>query len=114
MLQFKSSNLEQVIAVGSAIAEDRADLSAASYSAAKHALYGLWKSVNKELDAELDFRLFSPGYMKTPMLPATSLANLTEKCTEPAAVAQLFVRWMIDPSAQKHYIIGPSQSLGEE
>jgi short-subunit dehydrogenase len=58
----------QIILVGSSVAESQADPKAASYSAAKHALRGLYQSIRVE-SPESDIRLFSPGYMDTPLLP---------------------------------------------
>jgi short-subunit dehydrogenase len=60
--------IKQMVVVGSAIAEERADPFAGSYASAKHALLGLYRSVSAE-EPELDFRLYSPGYMNTDLLP---------------------------------------------
>ncbi|MBC7741050.1 MAG: SDR family NAD(P)-dependent oxidoreductase [Bdellovibrionaceae bacterium] len=65
-------DLQQIIFVGSAIAEDRADPLAASYAAAKHALKGLITSVQQESSKKPKVRLFSPGYMQTELLPVCS------------------------------------------
>lgn len=68
----KQSGLRQMTFVGSAIAEDKVDPGAGSYSAAKHALKGLVTTVQEEnrlKKSQLDLRLFSPGYMDTSLLP---------------------------------------------
>ena len=59
----------QVVLIGSSIAEQAGDKSAASYASAKHALKGLYSSVRLDYP-DWDLRLFSPGYMDTSMLPA--------------------------------------------
>lgn len=59
---------EQVILIGSAVAESAGDPLAASYASAKHALKGLYSSLHSE-DPDWDLRLFSPGYMDTELLP---------------------------------------------
>ncbi len=73
--------VNQVVVIGSAIAEEHADPMAASYAAAKHALRGLLSSIQSERGThdesfnnmnkgtELDLRLYSPGYIDTDMLP---------------------------------------------
>ena len=59
---------EQVILIGSAVAENGPDPRAASYAAAKHALRGLYTTLRAEVP-NWDLRLFSPGYMDTDLLP---------------------------------------------
>lgn len=66
------SQLQQIIFVGSAIAEDKPDPMAASYAAAKHALKGLVGSIQREGDLHPKLTLFSPGYMQTELLPQSS------------------------------------------
>ena len=65
-------NLQQVTFVGSAVAESEPDPLAASYAAAKHALKGLITTIQKENRLRPKILLFSPGYMQTDLLPATS------------------------------------------
>lgn len=66
----------QFVFIGSAIAESKPDPQAASYCASKHALKGLIESVHAELhekkQSHIKLVLFSPGYMKTDLLPAHS------------------------------------------
>ncbi|MGE3683995.1 MAG: SDR family NAD(P)-dependent oxidoreductase [Bdellovibrionales bacterium] len=63
-----AKRLEQLILVGSSVAESEPDPGAASYCAAKHALRGLFTSIHRECP-QWDLRLFSPGYMDTELLP---------------------------------------------
>ena len=65
-------SLVQVICVGSAIAEAKADPYAASYAAAKHALKGLISTLQQEGSGKPELHLFSPGYMQTELLPQSS------------------------------------------
>lgn len=65
------TDLRQFVAIGSAIAGQKADPMASSYAAAKHALRGLVTSVQGE-NPWLDVRLFEPGYMDTAMLPVNA------------------------------------------
>ena len=65
-------NLQQIICVGSAIAESTPDPFAASYAAAKHALKGLISTLQQEAASKPELLLFSPGYMQTEMLPQSS------------------------------------------
>ncbi len=58
----------QVILIGSSVAESGGDKGAASYAAAKHALKGLHASLRLDYP-DWDLRLYSPGYMDTPLLP---------------------------------------------
>lgn len=60
----RSAYCEQIILVGSAIAESSADPNAASYCAAKHGLKGFVSTLAEEV-SDKDIRLFSPGYMAT-------------------------------------------------
>lgn len=66
------SDLQQIICVGSAIAENDPDPYAASYAAAKHALKGLISTLQQEGAAKPELVLFSPGYMQTELLPQSS------------------------------------------
>jgi short-subunit dehydrogenase len=86
----------QVCFVGSAIAENKADVNAASYSAAKHALRGLLKSVQGEQNS-LDVRLFSPGYMDTDLLPQNAWPRqVGAKIHPPKTVAIEMYKWLQD------------------
>lgn len=94
----------QLILVGSAVAETEADPMAASYSAAKHALKGLWATLAKEEPAA-DIRLFSPGYTNTEMLPANAAVRQLG-VYEPARLARELWAWTLtaaDKSGHKLY-----------
>lgn len=65
-------NLQQVVFVGSAIAESKPDPQAASYCAGKHALKGLITTVHAEQKSLVKVKMFSPGYMETDLLPLHS------------------------------------------
>lgn len=94
----------QLILVGSAVAEAEADPMAASYSAAKHALKGLWAALVKE-EPEADIRLFSPGYMNTEMLPANAAVRQLG-VYEPTRLARELWTWSMtaaDKSGHKLY-----------
>ncbi|MCE3010926.1 MAG: SDR family oxidoreductase [Proteobacteria bacterium] len=85
--------LEQVIFVGSGIAESQPDPGAASYSAAKHALCGLITSLQKE-SPPFDLRLFSPGYMDTEMLPPNARPRQPgQRILNPQEMAVQFLKW---------------------
>lgn len=65
-----SQSLQQLVVIGSAIAESQPDANASSYCAAKHALKGFVTSIFSEQKPPFDLRLFSPGYIDTNLLPA--------------------------------------------
>lgn len=94
--------LKQFITVGSSVAEANADTNAASYSAAKHGLFGLIKTLHGEYPLK-DIRLFSPGYMDTDMLPPKALPRMLGKPILPVeSVAGAFLDWTIQPEAPWH------------
>lgn len=100
LLLHKLTEVGQVIFIGSAVADSKADPRAASYSAAKHGLKGLVSSLIAEGDSR-DLRLFRPGYMNTDLLPPH--ADPREQgapILEPESVAQQFVRWARDPQGE--------------
>ncbi|MFZ3231275.1 MAG: SDR family NAD(P)-dependent oxidoreductase [Pseudobdellovibrio sp.] len=70
-------SLQQIVFVGSEVAESKPDPSAASYAAAKHALKGLISTVQSESLQTPEIILFSPGYMQTEMLPQNSPPRLS-------------------------------------
>ena len=89
--------VEQMIFVGSSVAENAADPGAAMYCASKHALKGLIETVQSELKGKengRDLRLFSPGYMNTDLLPQKSWPRLNPpagmQIHQPMEVAQRF------------------------
>lgn len=91
----------QVVVIGSAVAEDRADPWAASYSSAKHALLGLMKSLWAE-EKGVDLRLFSPGYMDTDLLPPGATAR-QGPLSPPQEVARQLLDWCLDLEGPAHY-----------
>ena len=97
-------NLQQFVAVGSAVAESSGDAKAASYAAAKHALLGLCRSV--WLESEMDIRLFSPGYMDTKLLPPRAMIRrVGTKLHCPEKLAELFWNWVTCKGDKKHYTV---------
>ncbi len=96
--------LKQLCVVGSSVAENKADPKAASYSAGKHALVGLHKSVVIE-EPNFDFRLFSPSYMDTKMLPKSAPVR-KGKVGQPEKIAKQMIEWLNNSSAfQEHKVI---------
>jgi short-subunit dehydrogenase len=87
----------QFVLIGSSIAEASADANAASYAAGKHALLGLFQSIQAERP-QLDLRLYSPGYMNTEMLPAGSWPREQgQPLWEPSHVAAMIWEWAKNP-----------------
>lgn len=99
----KLPSVQQIVVVGSAIAESQPDPGAASYAAAKHGLKGCISSLQGEV--QKDVRLFSPGYMRTEMLPIQAQARLEQTAPIDSAelVAKLFVEWVQNPQASWHW-----------
>jgi short-subunit dehydrogenase len=85
-------HIRQLVLLGSAVAEERGDPGAASYAAAKHGLLGLHRSVTLE-QPSLDFRLFSPGYMDTDLLPLHAWPRQKELVEAPQKVAEKLWSW---------------------
>lgn len=85
--------IRQAVFIGSAIAEDAADPGAASYSAAKHALRGLVRSVRAE-KPHVDVRLYSPGYMDTDLLPAHAWPRQQGLAMDAGPVAEDLLSWI--------------------
>jgi short-subunit dehydrogenase len=92
----------QLILVGSAVAESSGDPLAASYSAAKHALKGLFSSIRQE-NPEWDIRLFSPGYMDTELLP-TNAAVRQLGVYSPAVMARELWAWGLSADDTGHRV----------
>jgi short-subunit dehydrogenase len=93
--------LEQVIFVGSQVADHRPDPLAASYACSKHALKGLIESVMGEAPP-FDLRLFRPGYINTEMLPKNALPRQRgDRIAEPQDLARRFVEWALNENAPK-------------
>ncbi|MCC6138560.1 MAG: SDR family oxidoreductase [Bdellovibrionaceae bacterium] len=102
----RSAYCEQIILVGSAIAESSADPNAASYCAAKHGLKGFASTLVEEVSGK-DIRLFSPGYMATDMLPANAAVKTGKTPVDPMLVAREFVQWARIPKAAWHKVYTP-------
>ena len=95
------SCVEQIIFVGSLIADSSPDPLAASYASAKHGLKGLVESVQRE-GVERDVRFFRPGYMNTDLLPKNALPRTQGKLLlDPDQVAQQFMDWALKDKASK-------------
>lgn len=78
--------LKQMVFIGSAVAEEKPDPMACSYSSAKHGLKGLIDSVNAEKkQRSFKISLFSPGYMQTDLIPKQSEAFQRAESTEVVA-----------------------------
>jgi short-subunit dehydrogenase len=96
-------SVQQIVVVGSSIAESQPDPGAVSYAAGKHGLKGCISSLQGEV--RKDVRLFSPGYMSTDMLPPQAQARLEQTASIDSAerVAKLFVEWVQNPRASWHW-----------
>lgn len=90
ILQKPWPELKQICFIGSAVAESAADPGAASYCAAKHALKGFVSTLQKEQNP-FDFRLLSPGYMKTALLPVNSAPRNSGVARDPADIARQMI-----------------------
>lgn len=88
-------SVKQITLIGSSIAENSEDKNAASYSAAKHALLGLHKTVSQESHGK-DFRLYSPSYMDTDLLPPNAKARKDHPLSSPEDVASDLLQWIQD------------------
>lgn len=82
------TDLKSFTFIGSAIAESKPDPKAASYSAAKHAILGLVSTLQLENTSAFKIKLFSPGYIKTSLLPEHSEPRQSGLALEPSQVAQ--------------------------
>lgn len=106
--QVLPKTLQQILFVGSSIAESQPDPGAASYSASKHALKGLVTTLQAERSLKFDLRLLSPGYLDTALLPANAWPRQVEGLvSQPKAVAERTLSWVQDVhSANGHLILG--------
>lgn len=84
-------DLKSFTSIGSDIAETRPDEKASSYCAAKHALKGLITTLQIENSTQTQFKLFSPGYMVTDLLPVNSAPREQNKAESPAKVAEKLI-----------------------
>jgi NAD(P)-dependent dehydrogenase (short-subunit alcohol dehydrogenase family) len=88
--------VQQVVFVGSQVADHQADPLAASYASAKHALRGLVHSVQQESISK-DLRLFRPGYIDTGMLPKNAKPRIEGvELADSSRLAESFVDWSLD------------------
>ena len=100
-LQGGFPHLQQLIFVGSAVAESQIEPCSPSYGAAKTAMAALVKNIQAQDSLDLDVRLFSPGYMDTEMLPPNSWPRKEGlPLLDPQALSHKFVEWAND-STQK-------------
>jgi short-subunit dehydrogenase len=94
----RSDRSPQLLLIGSAVAETQGDPHAASYSAAKHALVGLCRSLWLE-KPQWDLRLYSPSYMDTDLLPPRARPRSDGSLiSSPGAVAEFIVQSASDPA----------------
>lgn len=98
----EARRFEQVILVGSAVAESSGDKNAASYASAKHALKGLWSSLRLDYP-DWDLRLFSPGYMDTELLPLRAPAR-EKGVYSPRDVAEELWTWSLSADNGGHRV----------
>ena len=102
--------LNQAVFLGSSVAEAQPDPAAASYASAKHGLKGLVTSLQVEKSFPyMDLRLFSPGYMDTPLLPTHAWPRQTAGRVIPAPeVAKKLGNWIQDSAGiNGHLILNP-------
>lgn len=107
--KFPWVGLKQATFVGSAIAENHPDADAASYSSAKHGLKGLITSIQAEKSLpQMDLRLFSPGYLDTPLLPSNAWPRqIPGKVASTAETAVQLGDWIQQVhSANSHLSLG--------
>lgn len=105
LLHFTLKNIPSVkkmIFVGSAIADSKPDVNAASYASAKHGLRGLVSTVReeqKQLGSEkaVDIRLFSPGYIDTDLLPRNAHPRQRGEVRSAEDVALELWQWSQSP-----------------
>jgi len=94
-------DLNQIIFIGSSVAENKADPGAASYSAAKHGLKGLIQSLIEEFKSTppIDLRLYSPHYMNTDLLPKNAKPRQNfSALDEPCVIAKDLLLWASQPA----------------
>ncbi len=98
LAQRSEARPSQVCLIGSSVAEARPDQNAASYASSKHGLIGLWSTLKEESDA-IDWRLYSPGYMDTDLLPKGAVVR-QQPVWDPRQVATDLLTWL--DSGQRH------------
>lgn len=96
------THLEQLVFVGSAIAEASPDENASSYCASKHGLRGFVRTLQKE--NELDIRLISPPYMETDLLPPGSWPRREGLAQKTQIVAAQIVQLLMDKTQKSTHI----------
>ncbi|MBK9040503.1 MAG: SDR family NAD(P)-dependent oxidoreductase [Bdellovibrionales bacterium] len=95
--------VQQVVLIGSAISESAGDPRGASYSAAKHGLLGLYRSIHLE-NPSFDLRLFSPGYMDTDLLPLHAPPRQSELVRSPEEVVEILWKWSNLDTLDRHLV----------
>lgn len=100
-----TDNLKQFVLIGSKIAENKPDPMAASYSASKFALRGLFLNLIEEKSLAYDLRLFSPGYMDTRLLPGNAWPRQSGLVQDPKQVAKTLSNWISDESQKNAHFI---------
>jgi short-subunit dehydrogenase len=102
----KWPSVEQWIFTGSSVAEQHPDPLAASYAAGKHALFGLISSLRAE--SKRDVRLFSPGYMDSPLLPPNAKARQLGELWPLKEAAEKLWDWSQNPSSSDFHLRLPA------
>ena len=99
---FLETDLQQMVILGSHVAETGGDLYSASYTSAKKALLCLCESIMKE-KPKLDLRVYSPSYMNTDLLPKNSKPRKDRQpLLEPEDVALDLLRWSLTEKKKHH------------
>ena len=104
----------QCVLLGSAIAEAKPDPMAAAYSASKHAIKGLFSTLAVESE-DKDIRLFSPGYLDTPLLPAKSWPRQKAgEVMDPQIAAAKLYDWMLTGERGTHLLFDQESKSWQE
>lgn len=115
LIQHGVGVFQQMVFVGSAIAESKADPGAAMYCASKHGLKGLIETVQSEMATNFsatDLRLVSPGYMDTDLLPKNAWPRTKppqgQRIFQPQEIAQIFCDFVEDRNQAQQNLVLPS------
>lgn len=96
-------SVKQLVFIGSQVADQAADPKGVSYGVAKQGLRGFVQSLNGAEYDRMDFRLFRPGYMDTPMIPKNSpfRKDPSQILADPNKLAHVFWQWVMNPTGDK-------------
>lgn len=92
------SSTQQLVFVGSDIAENNNSSNELSYGLSKKALRAAIASFLEE-NPSTDIRLLSPGYMDTELLPPGAPPRTTHHVLSPSEVAQKTIDWISRPKS---------------